>query len=861
MADQPRRSSQKATRKVKKGSRAKKWFYVVFFTAALAIVCGIIGYLLIILNGERILAENQSKLELNEASIVYDSSGKQVARLANENYENAEYSEIPEQLKQAVIATEDKRFEEHSGIDLYGIGRALVKDIIARSAVEGASTITQQLARNLFLNREKTFFRKATEASIAVALENKLTKDEILTMYLNRIYYGNRVYGVKLAAKYYFNSSLEDLKLWQIATLAGIPKAPNYYNPEDDPERSKQRRAIVLQLMYQQGIISKQEMDEAKAVVYKPIDHNTGTVKNKFPSFVDYAVKEAMAKTGVSEDELQLGGFKIYTTLNANAQQSVEDEFADDDNFEKSPDEQQQQAAMIIMDHSSGGIKAMLGGRGYVRKGLNRVTVVRQPGSAFKPISVYGPALETGDYFPWTTLRDDRRCYGNYCPSDSNANKFIGPVSMSQSVKESRNASAVWLLNEIGVDKGIEFAKRLGIPLTENDYNLSLALGGLTKGVTPLQMATAYSAFANDGRSVEAHTITKIVNKNDETVYEFKDNSSEQIMKPSTAAYMTELLQEVVSRGGTGSGAAIDRPVAGKTGTTQHGISGLRSSYNRDAWFVGYTPEWTAAVWMGYDKTDREHLLKKSSKQAAALFAKVMTKAMKDVPRSDFKPVADEERPNESQPPSTVQGLSASYDKDQAAVNLTWNPVEGGNLSYRVYRKASGDADYTRLMDAAGTEAKDMNVSPGMTYEYYVTAYNADTDQESGRSSAVRLEIPAETLPPAPPVPDPGVGGEAAPGEDPGQEGNGKGNDKGNGKGNGSNDEGAPEDGSGDQGGTDLGTGIEVIPDPGGEDGTDEGAPADQPPAEGGDTTPPDSGTETAEPGDSGSPDSGAPTN
>ncbi len=756
-----------------RASRKRKWFYGLFFAGALGVVCAIVGYLLVILNGERILAANRDVLLRGDASAIYDSSNGKIASLASVNSQDAQFSELPELLRNAFIATEDKRFEEHSGIDVIGIGRAIVKDIIARSAVEGASTITQQLARNLFLNQDKTFFRKATEASIAVALENQLSKDEILTMYLNRIYFGNGVYGVKLAAKYYFNSSLEDLKLWQMATLAAIPKAPSYYNPKDDAERSAGRRAVVLTLMNNQGYITEAEMEQAKAVVYKPLDnYSTGSSRNKFMTYVDYAVKEAVQVTGRTEDEIRLGGFKIYTALNATAQQTVEDAFDDDSNFEKSPDDQKQQAAMVIMDHSDGSIKAMIGGRDYVRKGWNRVTVPRQPGSAFKPITVYGPALDTGDYTPDSILRDDMKCYGDYCPTDSNRVKYIGPITMAQSLKESRNASAVWLLNEIGVSKGVAFSEKLGMPLDKSkDRNLSIALGGLTTGVSPLQMATAYSAFANDGRSVDAHTIVRIESSDGATVYEYAGPKPKQLMKEQTAAYMTQIMQGVVQSGGTGAGAAIDRPLAGKTGTTQHGIPGLKSSYNRDAWFVGYTPEWTAAVWMGYDKTDKDHLLKKSSSAAAALFSKVMRKAMKDVPRGSFDkaPAPTPQTPPPGEQPDQVLDLQGSYDENAMLVALRWSPVEGESISYRIYRKAEGEADYARILDAASPGVADLSVAPGMSYEYYVTAYDDASGQEGVPSAKIFVEIPGVELSPSPTPSEPPIA-EPSPSEEPGTE-------------------------------------------------------------------------------------------
>ncbi|WP_279630121.1 transglycosylase domain-containing protein [Paenibacillus protaetiae] len=481
VSDKPNSRRANSTKKKKKRS-SRKWFFGLFFTVVIAIVCGIIGYLLIILNGERILSENADKFVLGEPTIIYDMNGQEVGQLADQqnNRDSAEYSEIPKLLMQAVVATEDQRFYEHSGIDLIGVGRALVKDVIARSAVEGGSTITQQLAKNMFLTSDKNFFRKATEASIAVALENKMTKEEILTMYLNRIYLGQGVYGIKAAAKLYFDKDLKDLDLWEIATLAGMPKGPSKYNPISNPDLSKERRGVVLQLMYQQGIITESEMEQAKAVDYEPPANIEQSKKQQYLAFIDYVVDEALqVMPNMTEEELRIGGYSIYTTLNQQAQRAVEAEFADDSNFEKSVDDQKVQGAMVIMDHSDGAIQAIAGGRDYVRKGLNRALVKRQPGSSFKPIVAYGPALETGDYTPQTVLANDKKCFGSYCPSDS---KGTTPITMIEAVKESRNLPAVWMLNTIGLNTGIKFANKLGIELTDQDKNLSIALGGLTEG-------------------------------------------------------------------------------------------------------------------------------------------------------------------------------------------------------------------------------------------------------------------------------------------------------------------------------------------------------------------------------------------
>lgn len=761
-SDSPRKSAKgKREKKGKKKFSGRKMLVWLFFAAAIAVICGIIGYLLVVLNGERILNENKDKIDLPESSIIYDVDGNEVTKIYRQNREVIKYEEIPLLLRQAVIATEDRRFEEHSGIDLWSIGRALVKDIIARSAVEGGSTITQQLAKNLFLSGDKTFFRKATEASIAVALENQMTKDEILTLYLNRIFFGKNAYGIKSAAKVYFNKSLDQLDLWEIATLAGIPKAPSTYNPIANPEKSKERRAVVLQLMYDQKYITKEQLDEAKAQEYDPSVRPADS--QQFPTFIDYVIEEAERVTGITEEELRSGGYKLYTTLNVHAQTVMEREFKDDSNFEESVDEQQVEGAMVIIDHRTGNIQGLVGGRDYERKGWNRVVKERQPGSGFKPITVYGPALETGDWYPWTNVLDEKRCYGNYCPTDSNSKKYIGEISMRQSIKESRNASAVWLLNEIGVKTGLNFAEKLGFNLDpQKDRNLAIALGGLTKGVTPMQMAVAYSVFANGGKAVDAHSLLKVVNSDGAIEYEYSAPKAKQLIKAETAWYLTEIMQSVLEKGGTGTRARIDRPVAGKTGTTQHGIPNFKSSGNRDAWFSGYTPEWTAVVWMGYDKTDKKHLLKKSSAQSASMFAKVMKDAMKDVPKSSFKKPSNVE---EKKPMSTVTNFNAVYNPETITLTLTWTPLDAKDTTYRIYRKEASEAQFARLFDSISvSEINDLSISPGLTYEYYITAYNAKDNLESEPSEVIRVEIPALELEPEEPLePEPGDDGTLPP--------------------------------------------------------------------------------------------------
>jgi penicillin-binding protein 2A len=697
------------------------------------------------LNGERILNENMDKIELTEASTIYDGEGNEIKKIGV-NRELMDFTEMPELLVQAFIATEDRRFYEHNGIDFWSIGRAAVKDIIARDLVEGGSTITQQLAKNLFLDADKTFFRKATEASIALALENNKSKEQILELYLNRIYFGKGAYGVKAAAKVYFNKDLgsgdpkDELELWEIATLAGIPKAPNNYNPLSDPERSKNRRAVVLKLMYEQKLISMEEMEEAAAVDYVPpqVDRKDGA----YQTYIDYVLKEAVEVTGLSEDQLILKGYDIYTSLDTKAQETMESAFNRDDLFQESGPEQIEQAAMVIVDQHNGEIVAMAGGRDYVRKGLNRVTVQRQPGSSFKPLAVYAPALETGKWSPQSTLRDEKRCFGDYCPTNIGG-RYRGSVTMSDALKDSLNLATVWLLDQIGLKTGLSFVESLGIALDkQNDRNLSIALGGLTHGVTPLEMAQAYSAFANGGEMHKAHSIREIRNSGGDLIYSSSNLKPKRVMSEQNAYLMTEMLQRVVTSG-TGKNAKMDRPVAGKTGTTQLGIKGMSDrNGNRDVWFVGYTPEWTAAVWMGFDRTDSKHYLKHGSGQAAKLFSVVMSEALAGKPKSSF-PVPDRQAETTPQKPAKVEGLKAVYNPEENSVFLTWTPTEG--LGYRIYKKGPDDAEFYLYKELAGyMDEKDFEVQPGYTYAYYVTAVDYDSGLESEPSEFVQTVIPKE---------------------------------------------------------------------------------------------------------------------
>ena len=709
----------------------------LFFAVSATIFCSFLAYLYIIISGEQTLKSNIGKMKTNRPSKVYDRNNNYIGELSLLKSEPADSEEIPDLLKSAFIATEDRRFYEHPGVDLLSVGRAIVEDLRHASLKQGGSTLTQQLARNVFLSSEKTFLRKATEMSIAMALERNYTKDQIIQLYLNKIFFGHGCYGVKAASSYYFGiTHLKELKLWQIATLAAMPKGPSKYNPISDSKRSKERRKVVLDLMYEQKFITKEQRDEANKVEYNytPPKH-----VQKHIVYMDYVLQEAQKITGKTKDELHTGGYQIYTYLDQKAQTQMERVFSDERMFEKSRDNQIVQGAMIIMNHEEGSIVALHGGRNYKKQDLNRATQIkRQPGSSFKPIVSFAPALESGKFDIHSTLSNEKQCFGKYCPNNLDRKYFKG-MSMREAITNSANIPAVWTLQQIGVKTGYRFAKSLGISLTEGDRNLSIALGGLEQGTNVLEMARAYSTFANLGQYQEAYCIKKIENINHNIEYEHKPERI-RVMSEKNAYIMTQLMQDVI-RKGTGKTAQLSRPLAGKTGTTQSGLKGLENC-NRDIWFVGYTPEWTGAVWMGYDRTDSKHVLRETSNRAATFFRTVMEPALKGVPVKTFKKPADidmsEFEVDLNKEETVVRDLTATYSSDQQSVQLTWQSSKSSNVKYRVYRKESSQANYSVVVDGiSACSTPDLSVLSGLTYEYYVVAYTKG--EECKRSNVVKV--------------------------------------------------------------------------------------------------------------------------
>lgn len=569
---------------------------------------------------------------LAQTSSMYDMNGELMSELrGSENRIIVSLDEIPLHTRQAFIAAEDLRFYDHRGIDVYRILGALRSNLKSGSLAEGASTITQQLAKLTHLSAEKTIRRKLEEINLAFQIEKVYNKDEILAMYLNTVYFGRGAYGIQAAAQAYFGVDAEELTLNQSASLAAIIKAPSIYAPHISPSNNRSRRQYILSVMAENGFISQEEkqaaLDESIWVLAQEAE------KQLYSWYIDEALRESAELLDLSADEVIQGGFKIYTAYDARLQTIADEVYADSSFFPAAAsDGTPIQSAMAVVDTNNGAVLAMIGGRDYtVRRGLNRATQMRrQPGSALKPLAVYGPALELG-YTTASVLLDEKTSFGGYTPRNA-GDRYYGLVTMRTAIRNSLNTTAVRLLEEIGLDASIQYLNKMGIPTRNSDRNLSLALGSMTYGVTPVELAAAYVPYANGGIYHQPYCVERIETVDGSNVYERKD-SGKQVLSAQNAFLMTSLLQSVVSSGTGTRMLAANTPIAGKTGTVS------MTGGNRDIWMTAYTPEISVAVWMGYDQTDAKHKISNGitgGRNTASLAAAFFKKAYADREKPDF---------------------------------------------------------------------------------------------------------------------------------------------------------------------------------------------------------------------------------
>lgn len=576
------------------------------------------------------------------STVFYDSSGEVITELTNSRMEYVPLDQFPKTVQEAVIAVEDARFREHQGIDFSGIARAFYYNWKSGETVQGGSTITQQLAKTLLFSPEQTYSRKINEAVASIKIENEYTKDQILELYLNYIYFGEGSWGLERASESYFGKKALDLTLSESALLAAIPKSPTNYSPVKKPEQAKERRNLVLHLMAEQGRITQAERDKAQQEDIM-LAVRTEPKVAKHPSFIDHVMNEAIDKFGLTEQQILSSGYHIYTTMAPAVQNAAEEVYKDPSQFPE--DAGGLQSGIVLMQPQTGAILGIVGSRNPKKefREFNYATQnERQPGSTIKPILVYAPALSEG-YGPKDKIFDAETDFGGAYTPMNYMRQLHGWVTLEEALVQSYNIPAVALLKEIGIDEGLKFASQAGLPLRPEDRTLGIALGGMSRGTSPLSMAQAYTIFANNGNRAKAYAIAKIVDRNGRLVSSESIPELKQLLDPSSAFTMTKMLEKVVNEG-TGQNAKMDRPVAGKTGTTQlPDIPEFKDAYgnqidgSKDAWLVGYTPELVAAVWLGYDKTDKEHFLSTTGgRYPAAIFKEVVSRALQDTPVTDF---------------------------------------------------------------------------------------------------------------------------------------------------------------------------------------------------------------------------------
>ncbi|MEC1472898.1 PBP1A family penicillin-binding protein [Bacillus haynesii] len=760
-------------KKKKKAGLFKKILLSILIIGVIGLIAGGVTFAVMVADSPSL---DEAKLKTPYSSTIYDKNGKEIAEIGSEKRTYVSIKDIPDSVKNAFLATEDARFYDHHGVDPIRIGGALLANFEGGFGSEGGSTITQQVVKNSLLSHEKTLKRKVQEVWLSFQLERKYSKDEILEMYLNRIYFSPQAYGVgKAAEQFYGVTDLNDLTVEQAATLAGMPQSPNNYNPIKHPEKAEKRRNVVLSLMNKHGFISDAEYNKAKNVavtkgLVSPKVY-AKTTSNKYSAFVEQVVAEVKEKANVTPGT---DGLKIYTTIDTDAQDYV-DELMDGDSIQYT---EKMQAGLTLLDTKTGEIRAIGGGRNRNAGDWNyAVDEKRQPGSTIKPILDYGPVIENKKWSTYEQIKDEPYKYStgqeirNY---DGNYKRWM---SIREALADSRNIPALKAFQAAGKDNVLNFAKGLGLSIDKDELHESYAIGGFGNGVSTLQMAGAYSAFGNNGYYNEPHTVTA-VEFNDGTKLDLTPESK-AAMSDYTAFMMTDMLQTAVQ---TGTGRAAQVPgvtVAGKTGTTNFEEAdikkyGINPKGARDSWFVGYTPQYTAAVWTG--KSGHNSLSMSEQQVAKLLFKKLIAKvdngsgsfekpdsvveatvlkgsnppvlASSNTP-SDKKvteyfvkgtqPTTVSKKYEEKEDADKPSGLSAEYDEASKSIKLSWSYSGDDDVSFKVKQSVDGGG-YSEIQNSSAKEAVIPNAKEGSVYRFQVTAV---TEVGESDPASVTLKVNA----------------------------------------------------------------------------------------------------------------------
>jgi penicillin-binding protein 1A len=642
---------------------------IVFLLFFVAVVCGSLAGAFLALTQDLPQIRSLESFKPDAVTRIYSADKVLLAELFLEKREPVPLEKIPRLLTAALVATEDRKFYKHSGVDLKGIARAIFKDIKAGEFVEGASTITQQLSKTLFLTPRKTLVRKLKEAILAFQLERRYTKDEILELYLNQVYFGSGAYGVESAAKIFFGKSAKDLTLAECALVAGMPKSPSRYSPLVNPDLALTRRNTVLQQMRDTGIISDADYQQA----VKEALHTNGRKFNlsKAPYFVEY-IKETL-EDEIGSTRLYKGGLSVFTTLNYRLQLAAEN--AVNDGLSALSQrmrmrkgqiaESDPQAALISLDLASGGILAMVGGKDFSASRFNRATMaLRQPGSAFKPF-IYAYAIEQG-FAQDSIILDAPVVYkgvqnGEDWKPENFSSGFKGEMTLRHALAISQNIPAVRLLQSLGPNSVAQFAHQLGIK-SYLASNLSLALG--TSEVTLLDLTSAYSVFPNRGEKIKPFGVLEVVDRNGRVIWRDKPQRR-LVMSRAGAAIVTNMLEAVVKEGTGRQAQILGRAVAGKTGTTDD---------YRDAMFIGFSPSTIAGVWVGQDLGGSLGDKETGAKAALPIWIDFMTAALQNESHQYFD-IPDDVRQIRMDP---ITGLAQLDNSKPSVVALFKKGTEPG---------------------------------------------------------------------------------------------------------------------------------------------------------------------------------------
>ena len=578
---------------------------------------------------------NDLQNALKTRTLIFDREEKEAGALSGQKGTYVELTDISKDLQNAVVATEDRSFYKNDGINY---GRFFLA-ILTAGRSGGGSTITQQLAKNAYLSQDQTVERKAKEFFLALELTKKYSKEQILTMYLNNAYFGNGVWGVEDASKKYFGVSAAELSLNQAATLAGMLKGPELYNPLNSIEDSTNRRDTVLQNMVAAGYIDKNQETEAAGVdmASQLQDKYEGKISDyRYPSYFDAVVNEAVSKYNLTEEEIVNNGYRIYTELDQNYQANMQVIYENTALFPTAEDGTHAESGSVALEPKTGGVRGVVGRvAGDDKTGFRNFNYAtqskRSPGSTIKPLVVYTPAVEAG----WALnkqLDNHTMQYDSYQVDNYAGIKTSPEVPMYQALAESLNLPAVATVNDLGINKAFEAGTRFGLNMEKVDRVLGVALGGGVE-TNPLQMAQAYAAFANGGLMPEAHFITRIENASGQVIKSHK-NSQKRVIDKSVADKMTSMMLGTFTNGTGISSSPADYVMAGKTGTTE---AAFNPEYTSDQWVIGYTPDVVISHWLGFPTTDENHYLAGSTSNGAAhVFRSMANTILPYTPGSTF---------------------------------------------------------------------------------------------------------------------------------------------------------------------------------------------------------------------------------